>query len=301
MKPLSDLQVTLRAGERILRRARLWWSTRAATLGGRGLNQPGFALVIVLWSMALLALLAAQLTSTARVQLRLAANTRDAAVAEAAADGAIREAMFALAGGAAIGSPGQRTRVRIGDAVVDVMLDDEAAKINPNATSLRLLRGLLVAVGVDQARAARLAGEIVDWRNRSTDSMLGGPKIDQYRMHGLPYRSADRPFDSVDEIALIPDMTGDIVARLSPWLSVWHEGDVSTQSTTSPVESVMADASVSRVGAPGPGYRSGNLIMRVTATAVVHGQTRFVRSAVVRIRELGTSDGALFQILTWNQ
>jgi general secretion pathway protein K len=272
----------------------------AATMGGGERSRRGFALVIVLWSMALLALLAAQLTSSARVQLRLAANTRDTATAEAAADGAIREAMFALAGDAATGSPGQRRRIRIGDAVVDVVLDDEAAKINPNATSLQVLRGLLAAVGVDQARAARLAGEIVDWRNRSTDSILGGPKVDQYRMRGLPYRSADRPFDSVDEISLIPDMTRDIIARLSPWLSVWHEGDVSARTDTSPVESVMADASVSRAGAPGPGYHSANLIMRVTATAVVHGQTRFVRSAVVRIRELGTSDGALFQILTWN-
>src|SRR6202011_359383 len=56
----------------------------------------GFVLLIVLWSVGLLALLGAQLTATARVQLRMAMVARDTAIVEAAADGAIRQAMFAV-------------------------------------------------------------------------------------------------------------------------------------------------------------------------------------------------------------
>ena len=67
----------------------------------------GFALVIVPWSMAMLALLGTQLTSTARLQMRLAAAARDTAIAEAAADGAIQHVMFALCTGGQLDAGGR--------------------------------------------------------------------------------------------------------------------------------------------------------------------------------------------------
>ena len=70
----------------------------------------GFVLLIVLWTLGLLALLGTRLTATARAQLRLAAATRDLAAAEAAADAGLRQAMFAL-----LELPGGRTA----DAVAD--------------------------------------------------------------------------------------------------------------------------------------------------------------------------------------
>jgi general secretion pathway protein K len=260
----------------------------------------GFALVIVLWSLGMLALLGTQLTATTRVQLRLATQARDQAEAEAAADGAAREAAFILLGGGRVGSPARPMRVRVGEVDVNILAEDEAAKINPNAVSKDVLRGLLVAIGVDQARAALLAGEIADWRTRSQDSVLGGLKIDQYRDHGLPYRSGDHPFYSVDEIGLIPDMTPEILARLRLWLSVYHEGGVSDPSGASPAAAAIGDAGMSHSGAAGPGFVSGNVVWRVTAAAVIPGRARFVRSAVVRLRgEATAADGDPVQILTW--
>ena len=261
----------------------------------------GFALVIVLWSLGMLALLGSQLTATARVQMRLATQARDQAMAEAAADGAIREATFILLGGGRIGLAGGSLRVRIGDAAVDIVAEDEAAKINPNVVSKDVLRDLLVALGVDQPRAARLAGEIADWRIRSQASILGGLKIDQYRDRGLPYRSGDHAFYSLDEMALLPDMTPDILDRLRPWLSVYHEGGVNDASGTSLAAAAIGDARNSSLGAAGPDFVSRNVIMRVTAAAVIPGRARFIRSAVVRLRmdsEAG-DDGEMVQVLTW--
>jgi general secretion pathway protein K len=259
----------------------------------------GFALVIVLWSLGLLALLGTELTSTSRAQLRLATAARDHAQTEAAADGAIRQAVFILLGGKQPGSSRQPLRVRIGPAIVDISTEDESTKVNPNAVPAETLRALLVAVGVDQPRAALLAAEMADWRKRSQNSALGGMKLDQYLGHGLPYRSGDRPFTSVDEIALIPDMTPEILARLRPWLSVYQEGDMRDSDDASPIGSAIVNARVATNQTPAPQFVSNNRIMRITARATMLDGARFVRSAVVRIREESDDDGPIFQVLSW--
>jgi general secretion pathway protein K len=259
----------------------------------------GFALVIVLWSLGMLALLGTQMTATTRVQLRLATQARDRAMAEAAADGAIRQVTFILFGGGRLGSVAAPTRIRIGEVELAVGAADEAAKIDPNVASKDVWRALLVAVGVDPARATVLAGEIADWRTKTAISALGGAKIDLYRDRGLPYRSADHPFYSVDEIALVPDITPDILARLRPWLSVYHEGDVDDPGGATPA-GMAVDAGNSLSDNH---LLSRNVIMHVTAVAVIPGRARFVRSAVVRIRADPAADpetaGDLVQILTW--
>ena len=56
-------------------------------------RQRGFALLIVLWTMGLLALLVAQFTATGRGEVQMATNLRANAVTQAAADGAVYEAM----------------------------------------------------------------------------------------------------------------------------------------------------------------------------------------------------------------
>jgi general secretion pathway protein K len=274
-------------------------SRQAAMTSSKVASQPrGFALVIVLWSLGMLALLGTQVTATTRVQLRLVAQARDEAMAEAAAEGAINQATFILLGGGRLGAAGAPMRIRIGGAEVAISAADEAARIDPNAISKDVWRALLVAVGVDPARATALAGEIADWRTRTAASTSGGAKIDVYRDHGLPYRSADHPFYSVDEIALIPDMTPDILARLRPWLSVYHEDAVDDPTGATPAGLAVAGGSGS-----GNGLSSHNVIMRVTAIAAIPGRARFVRSAVVRIRADPAAEpetaGDLVQVLTW--
>ena len=56
----------------------------------------GFALLIVLWTVALLALLATWITAAGRTEAQLAGNLRDAATADLVADGTAHEAVFYL-------------------------------------------------------------------------------------------------------------------------------------------------------------------------------------------------------------
>jgi general secretion pathway protein K len=269
----------------------------------RRANTRGFALVIVVWSIGLLALLGTQLTTTSRVGLRLAMQRRDLAQAEAAADGAVREAMFLLLGGKAMGAAAPPVLLRIGDAQVRIVVEDEAIRINPNAAPRDVLRGLLASLGVDPPRAALLAAEIADWRSRSQTSVLGGMKIDRYREYGLPYRWGGRGFESVDEMSLLPDITPEILARVRPWLSVYHEGDVADPTRASSAGAAIRDAKLSSQ-ATEPILSTQNVIARVTAVANLAGRAKFERSAVLRLRANAPPDAVgmrrVIQVLTWN-
>ncbi len=181
--------------------------------------------------------------------------------------------------------------------------EDEARKINPNSVSRDVLRNLLVAVGVELPQAGLLSGAMADWRNRGRASVLGGQKIDQYRDRRLPYRSGDHQFASVDEIGLVAGMTADILDRLRPWLSVYHEGGVSDAAGLSPAAVAVSDSRLTAGGATVPDIVSRNVIMRVSATAVVGGRARFVRRAVVRLRHGSGAPASgmrdLLQVLAW--
>src|SRR4051812_33474439 len=60
-------------------------------------GQRGFALLIVLWMLVLIAFMTAHVTATGRTEIRIAANLAANAAAQAAADGAVYQAIFNLA------------------------------------------------------------------------------------------------------------------------------------------------------------------------------------------------------------
>ena len=120
---------------------------RAGAPSDRGVprRERGFALLLVLWSMALLALLGAHVVATGRAELQLAGNLRGAAAAEAAADGAVHAAIFHLLDA----SPQRwlpdgmaREMALPGGALAVVRVESEQGKVNPNLASLPLMRAL---------------------------------------------------------------------------------------------------------------------------------------------------------------
>src|SRR5579863_10280285 len=126
----------------------------------------GFALIIVLWACVLIAMIVIHLTATGRTELRIAGNLAANAVAQAAADGAIYQAIFNLLDP----QPDERWtldgsthELQVGNNQVTVRLEDEAARINPNLASRALLEALLGIVAGDREQAAALASAIAEW------------------------------------------------------------------------------------------------------------------------------------------
>src|SRR6202035_5218561 len=108
----------------------------------------GFALLIVLWMLVLIAFITIHVPVAGPTEVRIAANLAANAAAQAAADGAIYQAIFQLSDPAPDHhwSPdGSTHALVIGKSHIILRIEDEAGRINPNLASAELLQGLLCA------------------------------------------------------------------------------------------------------------------------------------------------------------
>ncbi|MFL5281527.1 MAG: hypothetical protein ACJ8AW_11165 [Rhodopila sp.] len=153
---------------------------------------------------------------------------------------------------------------------MDVIVDDGTMKLNPMTASPKVLATVLLPIVADPGRAARLAGAIVDWRTRNPNSVLGGLKVDQYRASHLPYRSADRPLETLEEIGLVAGMTPDILQRLTPLLTLFRPG-----RSEAPPPGHDADPEA-------PAEPARLQMAHIVAVAFLPSGVRFVRSADTR-------------------
>src|SRR5262245_45086464 len=99
-------------------------------------HHAGFALILVLWTLVLVAFIVAHLTASGRTEIRIAGNLVSNSVAEAAADGAIYEAIFNLSDPrpeARWPIDGSARKLAIGRSEVTLRLEDEASWINPSS------------------------------------------------------------------------------------------------------------------------------------------------------------------------
>src|SRR5260370_7892414 len=126
----------------------------------------GFALILVLWTLVLIGFIVAHLTASGRTEIRIAGNLVANSASQAAADGAIFEAIFNLSDPQperrwpVDGTPRQ---VTVGSSRVILRMEDEASWINPSTASPPLLEALLRVIGSDPATPRRIATPIPHW------------------------------------------------------------------------------------------------------------------------------------------
>ena len=258
-------------------------------------RQRGFALLIVLWTLALLALLGTQLLATSRQDTQLARNLLDAATLEAAANGAVQQAIFNLLDNSNRGwsADGTQHIIRLGRAIVAVQVDDEAGKVNPNIASPALLQALMQQVGTDQMTAAAVAASIVEWRLASGVANRPSPVALRYASAGRDYGPSGAAFASVGELGNVLGMTPQLLARLGPHLTVFTDSDPSV-TTRDPVVAQALAAAGQRDSDAGD---AGVALVSVTAIARGPGRTRFTVHVVVRLN--GEPEGRRYEVLAY--
>ena len=243
-------------------------------------RQRGFALLIVLWTLPLLALLGTQLVATSRQHIQLAHNLIDAATLEAAANGAVQQAIFGVLDSSTRHwrPDGSIHAVRFGDAIVAVRVENEADKVNPNIASPKLLQALLFEAGADPSTARAVAASIVEWRLASGSAAKPSVITARYAAAGRDYAPSGAPFASVDDLGAVLGMTPELLARLKPHLTVFTDGDPSaaTQDVVVAQALVAAGQSIAELDAEEPA------IVSVTADARGARHARFTVHAVVR-------------------
>lgn len=260
---------------------------RRAARPGSLRRSSGFALLIVLWTLVLIAFLVLHLTANGRTEIRIADNLVDNAVTSAAADGGITAAIFNLSSP----QPDQRWPLdgsvhvlSIGHCQVAVRLMNEAARINPNLASPALIEALLTVVGSDPETARRLAAAVADWVGSSETPQPQAALLADYRAAGLDYGPPGSPLESLDELSRVIGMTPQLLALLRPHLTLYGPAVPDPGGGDPVVAAAVARLSQANPIAPAAAPGDDNtLTVRIIAAARGPGNARITRIAVVRV------------------
>ena len=247
----------------------------------------GFALIIVLWILVLIAFVVTHITATGRTEIRIAGNLVANAIAEAAADGAISEAIFSLSDP----SPDQRwpidgaaRELAIDRSRVILRLEDEAWRINPNSSSPLLLEALLRAIGTDPESARRLAAAIGEWVGSAAGVRAQDAVLSDYRVAGLDYGPPGAPLETLDELGRVLGMTPAVLAAMRPHLTLFGPPEPNPAGGDLIVAAALAlIAQAPQAGSAGNLAVPDVVTVRITAIALGPGNARVRRAAIVRI------------------
>ncbi len=256
-------------------------------------GERGFALVIVLWTIVLITLIVTAMTASGRSEVRQAAALRSAAVARAAADGAMDEAIFRLADGEWDATSGPHT-LQIGSTAVQVEVEDEAGKPGLNGIPSDMMTALLREVGVPQAQAAALTAAMEDFTQGAIGPSARTAATVPYAAVGLPYGPPQQIFRSMDEVGMVLGMTPDILARLAPHVSAVKFGGLTPDKADPVVRRAFAEAG------PNGGYdpialqRSDITTVRITVHSLPPAATAWRRATV-----LLHPTGVAYDLMSW--
>lgn len=152
--------------------------------------QKGMVLVVVLWIVTLLAVMAGSFAYSMRVETRLAATMVERAQARALAEAAVAYALAwqldfeAQKQWPANGDPHEWA---FGGKHMHIRVEDAAGRVSLNYASPRLLKEVLLRIGVAQADVDQQVAAIEDWRDPDDDqTQPGGAESAQYRAAGRP-------------------------------------------------------------------------------------------------------------------
>lgn len=277
---------------------------------GRGARHPrGLALIAVLWTGALLAVLAAGFAGDTRTESRLARNRLANAQAEALADAGVHDAAWRLherpwyelrpEGGTRYGFALDGGEVR-------VEITDEESRIDLNQAPAPLLAGLIEAVGGDPELAETMASRIADFRDPDQEPEALGAEDPAYRAAGLRHEAADAPFRTMEELLLVLGMDQALYDRLLPHLTLYSGSEGIDPRHNAPERLLaipgMTEDAVRTLGAMGPDddpydvlddevlfeveeyfLFSSEIVFRVESVGRSAGGGVFVREAVIEL------------------
>lgn len=179
----------------------------------------GFALVLVLGIMVLLAILAAGIAFSVRGEINVAGEFTDRVKARYLAYAGLQRALTELSAD----NPGVDGYLEtwselrsddegwdFEDGIFIVRVSDETGKLNINTTDRDTLIAFFTQILGDSAQAEEIADAIIDWRDPDEEPQPMGAESDYYLTLEQPYRAKNAPFDSPFELLLVRGITRDI-------------------------------------------------------------------------------------------
>lgn len=187
-------------------------------------DEGGWALISTVGVLLVLAVIAAGLVSISVTSKRVSRTERSQLEAASIMEAAVSRAIAGLL------DPRVEERWRVDnvprifkfdEVEVTVRIQDELGRIDLNAADGEVFVRLLSVVGGLGPDAARdLADKIMDWREADDLRHQHGATKADYLIAGYDYAPRQGPFQSVDELKLVMDMTPDVFERIAPALTV---------------------------------------------------------------------------------
>jgi len=194
-----------------------------------GRARRGFALVTVIWGLAVIALLIVSFMSSARLQLQTAYNLAGATKADLLADAALNAAFMTLMSERESAGPnlaqqpphdGAPRFCALEGAAVAIAVEGESGKVDLNAAERNILQATLAGLGLDRRQAETIATSIMAFRSRSPpqDLLSAGEGSD-----ARPFPPKRDMFQSVLELDQVSGVTPELFSGLAPLVTV-HSG-----------------------------------------------------------------------------
>ena len=253
----------------------------------------------------LIGFIVAHLTASGRTEIRIAGNLVANSASQAAADGAIFEAIFNLSDPQpeqrwpADGTPRQ---VIVGSSRVILRVEDEASWINPSTASPVLLEALLRVTGSDPDTARRIATAISEWVGSATVARPQEALVADYRAAGLDYGPPSGPFETVGELGRVLGVTPAVLMAIRPHLTLFGPPEPNPATTDPVVAAALAlTVTIGSLPTGQPAVQPSqtppdNLMVRITALASGPDNARVTRTAVVRT---GATLPQGYAVLAW--
>lgn len=276
----------------------------------------GFALILTIWAIGLIALLALPYITSARLRLQAGGNIAAAAKAELLAEAAVNLALLTLVGNSGDATKDMRfdgaptfCRLRE-DAIAAVSIESEAGKLDINAASPALIAKTLAGLGAARDEAATLAAAILSYRSARANAL--SIEDGEYHAAGRPFGPRKALFLSALEIDQVIGVSPELAARLQPFLTVHGflpEPDLATSppalfAARTNATAAEVDRLIERPFPNDLDRRAWPRRLAGVTAILIRAETRtrqgasFVREALVGRLSGGTGDVA-FQVIEW--
>lgn len=253
----------------------------------------GFAILIVLWTLVLVSMIMTSVVASGRQEAQLAGNLRAAAQVSAIAKGGIYLAIFHLLEPAPAhwNADGLDDVANLDGVRLDIRITSEATKVNLNTGRAEVLSALLHDTGMPEEGASATAANIIAWRSAPGQAI---PMAAAYRAAGMNYAPPNEPFESVSELRNVLGITLSEFRRISPYLTIYHNGDTDPLDSAPVVRQALKDVYGS-IPVSGKSEPDENFVS-IRAEARSHG-ARAICTAIIRMGPL--PDGSLYKILNY--
>ncbi len=224
----------------------------------------GFALLAVLFMLALIGAVAFEIHLMSHATRRTAVHARSFTRARWAARGALARALEALDARLLADATGAMLQAK-GDTLIAlppqqsegvssvVAVLDPTARLHLNRATNSDLRLLAEAEGLPPEDAQSWADAVVDYRDDDELRHARGAESDAYRARGLSGRPRNAPFIDIHELGAVYGMTAALDGRLGARLTVAGDGRINVNIAPSSVlrtlpfiDESAADAIVAR-------------------------------------------------------